>query len=395
MIHDIRAHYNREFTQEKYDAFFRSLWEQFPYKIEFKVCETPVFIPAWLRDALIQAGEEVVGQIVQPGFKKMTDAAIPSHLNVPGEDDHTTFLAIDFGICKDDDGNISPQLIELQGFSSLYGHQHAMSRAFRRHFDIPAHLNHLFHGMGDLEYEDLLRRTILGDHKAENVVTIDIEPHKQKTWVDFWDTKMMTGVEPVCISELRKEGRDVYYERNGRKIPVYRINDRMIFDELERRKDLPIQWDITEEANVEWVSHPNWFFRISKYTMPFLQGKFIPPTFFAHEFDAQKEDISQYILKPLYSFAGAGVKMDVTKEDLERLTNPAHFLLQKKVKYEPLVETLDVPAKFEVRLMYIWEKNAPRPHLVINLTRLSKGEMIGVNFNKNKDWVGGSVSFME
>ena len=395
MIREVRQRYNEQFTQEKYDAFFRSLLEHFPYKIEFKVCETPVFVPKWLKKELIQAGEEIIDHLVQPNFKELSAAAIPPHLNVPGEDDHTTFLAIDFGICEDENGNITPKLIELQGFSSLYGHQHAMAKAFRRYFDIPSHMNHLLGDLNDLEYEDLFRRTVLGGHKAENVVLIDVEPHKQKTWVDFWDTKMMTGVEPVCISELRKSGKDIYYERNGVKIPVYRIFDRMIFDELERRKDLQLHWDITQPADIEWVSHPNWYFRISKYTMPFLKSKYVPETFFGHEFDPTGKDLSQYVLKPLYSFAGAGVKYDFSMKDLEDLENPAHFQIQKKVKYAPLITTPDDPAKFEIRLMYIWEKDAPRPQLVINLTRLSKGQMIGVNFNKNRDWVGGSVSFFE
>ncbi|HQU38649.1 MAG: hypothetical protein H6548_11130 [Chitinophagales bacterium] len=393
MIQDIRRQYNGKFTQEAYDQFFRSLWEHFHQPIEFKVCETPVFVPEWLRNLLIQAGEEVIDTLVQPGFKEATEASIPDHLRVPGEDDHTTFLAIDFGICKVGD-EILPQLIEMQGFASLYGHQHAMARGYRRFFDIPGHMSHLF-SLEDLEYEDLLRRTLLGDHKAENVILLDIEPNKQKTWVDFWDTKFMTGIEPVCITELHRSGNDLWYERDGQKINVHRIYDRLIFDELEARKDLRYDWNKTEPVNVEWVSHPNWFFRISKYTMPMLRSRFVPETHFVHELPVIPDDLENYVLKPLFSFAGAGVKFDVQRDDISSLEHPEHFILQKKVQYEPVIQTPDVPAKFEVRMMYIWEKDSPRPRLVINLVRLSKGVMIGVNFNKNKDWVGGSVGFFE
>jgi uncharacterized protein (UPF0248 family) len=394
MIPDIRKHYNEHFTEERYQQFFNSLWSKFHQRIEFKVCETPVFVPEWLSRELKKAGEEIIDHIVAPGFREQMDKALPPALHVPGEDAHTTFLAIDFGICSDGNGHIIPQLIEMQGFASLYGHQHAMAKGYREFFDIPAHVDHLF-GLNEAEYIDLLRKTLLGDQQAENVILLDIEPNKQKTWVDFWDTKMMTGVEPVCITDLKKEGKDIYYIRDGKKIPVHRIYDRLIFDELEARKDLSYDWNLLDEANVEWVSHPNWFFKISKYTMPFLKSAYVPETSFVHELTSIPADLENYVLKPLFSFAGAGVKFDVTPEDISSLTHPEHFILQRKVQYAPVIKTLDDPAKFEVRLMYIWEKNAARPRLVINLVRLSKGKMIGVNFNKNRDWVGGSVGFFE
>jgi len=97
----------------------------------------------------------------------------------------------------------------------------------------------------------------------------------------------------------------------------------------------------------------------------------------------------------LFSFAGQGVVIDVTKEDIEAIQQPEHWILQRKVKYASCIQTPDEPAKAEIRLMYIWEEGKERPILATNLARLSKGKMIGVRYNKDKDWVGGSVAYFE
>lgn len=393
MIPEIRNTYNRQFRKEDYDRMFESLWQKFNKKIEFKVCETPVFIPDSLKKDLITAGEEIIDVLTRDDFKQLTDRAIPQHLNVPGEDAQTVYLALDFGICNDGNGNIVPKLIEMQGFASLYAHQHAMANAFKKYMPVPAHLTHLFSSLTDETYSRKLTDSILGNHKAENVILLDVKPAEQKTWVDFWDTKEMCGIEPVCITEIKKEGKDLFYIKNGKKTAIHRIYNRLIFDELELRKDLHYEWNMTDEVNVEWCSHPNWFFRISKFTLPLIKSAFVPDTQYLHTLQSIPADLENYVLKPLFSFAGAGVKFHVTKEDIEKVTEPENFILQQKVQYAPVIKTLDDPAKFEVRLMYIWQPGAKRPELVINLVRLSKGEMIGVNFNKNRDWVGGSVGF--
>ncbi|MBC8173206.1 MAG: hypothetical protein H7X71_04795 [Chitinophagales bacterium] len=395
MLPSARKKFNASFTEEKYLQFFHNLYDRFPYKIDFKVCETPVFIPAWLKEKLLQAGEDIIDVICRKDFKKITERAVPQNLQVPGEDENTVFLALDFGICIDEAGQISPQLIEMQGFASLHGYQHSLGKGYRTYFDIESGLSHLFNGLHDDSYEEFLRRTIVADHHTENVILLEIEPEKQKTWVDFWITKEITGVEPVCISKIIKEGKDLFYEKGGRKIKIERIYNRLIFDEFLLRKDLPVQWNITDEANVEWVSHPNWFFRISKYTLPYIKSEYVPETNFLHEVKSMPADLENYVLKPLFSFAGSGVIFDVKEEDIKKITDPENFILQRKVTYHPCIETPDIPAKFEMRLMYIWEKNRPRPTLVINLVRLSKGAMVGVNFNKGKSWVGGTVGYFE
>ena len=99
------------------------------------------------------------------------------------------------------------------------------------------------------------------------------------------------------------------------------------------------------------------------------------------------------MLKPLYSFAGTGVIIHINRFDLDAIQDPENYILQRKVEYAPVVPTPDVPAKAEVRMMMLWERGAERPYLVNNLVRLSKGQMVGVRYNKDKVWVGGSVGF--
>lgn len=393
MIPDIRKAYNEAFTEEKYISMFESLWKKFNKRIEFKVCETPAFIPEFLKQDLIAAGEEIIDVIVQDDFKKLTDRSIPENLNVPGEDDHAVYLALDFGICTDADGKIIPKLIEMQGFPSLYAHQHAMANAYKKYMEVPAEMTHLFNGHDDASYREIFKQSVLGNHNPENVILLDVQPNEQKTWVDFSDTKEITGIEAICITDIKKEGKDLYYLKNGKRTPIYRIYNRLIFDELLLRTDLKYEWNLTDEANVEWCSHPNWFFRISKFSLPLIHSKYVPKTFYLHTLKSIPIDLENYVLKPLYSFAGSGVKFHVTKADIENVQSPENFILQEKVNYAPVIKTPDDPAKFEVRLMYIWKPGTKRPELVINLVRLSKGEMIGVNFNKNREWVGGSVGF--
>jgi hypothetical protein len=153
--------------------------------------------------------------------------------------------------------------------------------------------------------------------------------------------------------------------------------------------------DITQPLNVEWVPHPNWFYRISKFMLPMIHHPYVPKTYYLNEVTQLPRDLENYVLKPLYSFAGQGVIIDVTGSDIEKITDPENWILQRKVKYADIIKTRDVPAKAEIRIFYFWKKGAARPVAVNNLARLSKGKMIGVRYNKDKEWVGGSVAFFE
>lgn len=398
MQNEIRQRYNAAFTPEKYQAFLHTVDTAFGEAVTFRVSETPIFVPKSLKTQLLQGVEDICAVLQEPDFKQRSEAALPVHLRVPGEDEHTIFLQLDFGICKGPDGSLVPQLIEMQGFPSLYFFQEMLAASYRKHFDIPADWSHLFGGLNSESYIEMLREVIVGNSKPENVILLEIEPEKQNTRIDFWGSQQYLGIKVLCLSKVKREGRDLFYlDENGRRVGIERIYNRIIFDELEKRNDLPREWDMTTEVNAEWVGHPNWFFRISKHTLPFMKSPFVPETLFVNELKSIPTDLENWVLKPLFSFSGQGVKINITREDVESVDDPGNFILQRKVEYVAAVETINPaePSKCEIRMMILWNKNWPAPRLVNNLVRMSKGEMVGVRYNKGKDWVGASVGFFE
>jgi hypothetical protein len=396
MVPLLRKKFNAEFSHEVYENFLTDLHSKHPGAIEFRIAETPVFVPISFGIKVVNACEHIIDMILQPGFKELTNRAIPKGENVPGENDHSHFLAFDFGICENEHGELEPQLIEMQGFPTLFGFQVYYPEVVEKYFAIPSNYSHYFNGLNKESYISALKEVILGGHQPENVILLEIKPHEQKTRIDFYCTQDYLGIEPVCLTELIQEGKKIYYMKEGRKVQVKRVYNRIIFDDLHAQKEklgnIP---DITSGLEVEWVTHPNWFYRISKFTLPFIRHPFVPPTFFLNEVKEIPADLENYVLKPLFSFAGQGVVIDVSKSDIEAIKDPENWILQKKVKYADIIETPDVPAKAEMRMMYIWKDGDARPMLATNLARLSKGKMIGVRYNKDKEWVGASVCYFE
>ena len=392
-----RQIYNQSFSQEKYALFLNDLNNGLPAPIEFRIAETPVFVPKSLRNKLIETCESIIDVIVRDDFKAKTSGAIPDNQNVPNENDHTSFLAIDFAVCKDDKDEFNPQLIEIQGFPSLFGFQYLLSENYQKHFPIPDTYDFQFNNKDRNSYVEALRKLIVGNEKVENVILLEIYPKLQKTRVDFDITEKLIGVKAICLTKIIKEGKKLFYMNEGMKTPIHRIYNRLIFDDLLNYPNLKTDFNLTDDVEVEWIGHPNWFFRISKYTMPFLQHKYVPECHFLSDYKGIfPENLSEYVLKPLFSFAGTGVIINVLPTDLENIQNPENYILQQKVKYEPVIQTTDgSKVKCEIRMLYIWQKEEPRPTLLSNLARLSRGEMIGVRYNKDFDWVGGSVCFME
>ena len=397
MIPHLRKSYNDNFTEEKYQAFLNEISGAVNHQPRFKIAETPVFIPTSLSDQLFQACEELVDVVCRPDFKALSQGSLLPGFIVPGETDHTAFLSIDFGICEDENGVLSPQLIEIQGFPSLFCYQNICANAYLNHFDIPADMPYLFNGLTTETYHEKLSGTIVGDASPENVVMIDIEPNQQNTQIDFLATAKALGIKVLCVSELKVSGKDVYYINDqGKKIGVERIYNRVIFDELIKRTDLKREFYFKNEYNIRWVGHPNWFVRISKHTMPLYDSKYVPKTYFLHEAPVI-DDLNSYVLKPLYSFSGQGVIINPTQKDIDNIkeADRSNYILQHKVNYAPIIKTLDEPAKLEVRMMLLWEEHAARPEVLTTLVRLSKGEMVGVRYNKGRTWVGGSIGFFE
>lgn len=397
MIPEIRDQFNESFSTEKYQALLAEIEKYFPSQLDFRVAETPVFVPLPLKIKILQACNDIIDTLVKEDFKAKTDRAIPANQNVPNEDSHPNFLAIDFAVCKDEKGELNPQLIELQGFPSLFGYQWYIGQKYKKFFFNPKNFSQYFNRLNMASYVEFMKKVFLGGEKAENVILLEIYPEKQKTRLDFEITKQLWGIEPICLTKIKKEGRKLYYEKDDRKIEIKRIYNRLIFDDLlQNFPDLETEFKLTDDVDVKWVTHPNWFFRISKFTLPLLNSPFVPKSEYLSELKEYPADLENYVLKPLFSFAGSGVKLNFTKEDLDAIEDKENFLIQRKVKYEPIIEDPEGQLiKTEIRMLFAWEDSASRPTLVTNLARLSRGEMIGVNFNKNFDWVGGSCGFFE
>lgn len=391
----LRTAFNADFSAEKYAALLRCVNETEKWPVDFRISETPIFLTNEFTDEVTRAAEGIVDLVQTPPFIEHAENAIPSGLAVPNESAHPNFLVVDFGICTEA-GRLVPRLIELQAFPSLFGFQLLVLHCLRKAYPaIPRDWTSSFGGIKDDAYIEILRRTIIGGANAENVILLEIEPEKQKTRIDFAATETLLGIRSVCLTKLRKSGRELFYERDGREVRVERIYNRVIFDELIRRPDLELPFRFQDDLDVEWVGHPNWYFRISKHSLPFLKTDHTSPAYFADEFPAG-EKINDYVLKPLYSFAGLGVEMDPTQEKLSALQKPREWILQKKVRYAEFVETTDGPqSKAEIRMMFVWPKEDRAPTLVNNLVRMSQGKMMGVDFNKEKTWVGSSIALHE
>jgi hypothetical protein len=397
MVPGIRKHFNETFTQEKYKAYLTELNSKHPGGIEFRVAETPVFVGKDFKDKILAACESIVDVITQFNFKTLSSHAIPEEVRVPNENEHTHFIAFDFGICENEQGELEPQLIEMQGFPTLFAYQIWHDEVTRRHFDIPENYSAFLNGYTPETYRQFLKEVIVADHNPENVILLEILPHQQKTKIDFYCTTDYTGIPIVCLTELIQEGRKLFYESGGRKIEVKRIYNRIIFDDLQQQSPEVQEKGklLLSDLDVEWVPHPNWFYRISKYTLPFIDHPYVPKTRFLNEINELPEDLENYVLKPLFSFAGQGVVIDVTKADIDNVQDQQNWILQRKVKYAEVIQTPDIPAKVELRIFYFWKEGEPRPVATNNLARLSKGKMIGVRYNQDKQWVGGSLAYFE
>jgi hypothetical protein len=396
MVPLLRQAFNDSFTKEQYELFLKDLQSRHPGAIEFRIAETPVFVPKRFTNMMLDACESIVDLIVDPRFKQLTERSIPVREVVPNENDHTHMIAFDFGVCINDEGELEPQLIEMQGFPTLFGFQVYYPELLKDYFPIPGNFSHYLSGYNKETYISELRKVIVGDHQPENVILLEIKPHEQKTKIDFYCTTDYLGIVPVCITELLREGKSLFYLKEGVRTPVHRIYNRVIFDDLNTQKhSLGEFTDITQEFDVEWIPHPSWFYRISKFTLPFIRHPYVPATFFLNEIKQVPRDLENFVLKPLFSFAGQGVVIDVTQADIDTITDPENWILQRKVRYADVIPTPDIPAKVEIRIMYLWKEGDPRPKPAINLARISKGKMIGVRYNKDKEWVGGSVCFFE
>lgn len=390
-----RTLFNQNFSAEKYDALIKDITSDFNYAVTFRIGETPFFIPNELKQQLLEGCQQVIDFIKRDDFLRLTDRALELNRKVPNEDNHTTFLAIDFGICEED-GEIVPKLIEVQGFPSLFNFQNHLSEKFVDHYPFLSELTPFLNGLNQESYLKLIEEVICNNYPKENVILLEIEPEKQNTKIDFYYCHRDLEIPVVCVTELYQKGNQLFFKNDkGEETRVKRIYNRVIFDELDLRTDLKLDFDFSNDYDVEWAGHPNWFFRISKFILPYLKGKYFIETTLLSDLKEIPTDLENYVLKPLFSFSGSGVIFHIQPGDIEAVKEKDLYILQKKVNYKPVIQSPDGKVKAEVRLLAVWKKDAPSPTLVTNLVRLSRGEMIGVKFNKDKDWVGGTVGMFE
>jgi hypothetical protein len=391
----LRAAFNTDFTPEKYAALVHCVNETEKWPADFRICETPIFLRREFTDEVIRAANEIVAATRTAEFAKHAASAIPEGMEVPNESAHPNFLLVDFAICREGDRLVS-RLIELQAFPSVFGFQLLMLDCIRKAYPvIPRNWTSSFGGIKDEAYLELLRRTIIADSAVQNVILLEIEPEKQKTRVDFAATETLLGIQPVCVTKIKKRGRELFYDRDGGEVRIERIYNRVIFDELSHRPDLNLEFRFQDDLDVRWVDHPNWYYRISKHSLPFLKTECTSPTFFVDEFPPD-ENVGDYVLKPLYSFAGHGVDMEPTREKIAALELPHEWILQRKIDYVPFVPTVDgQKSKAEIRMMFVWPDDDRDPTLVNNVVRMSQGKMMGVDFNIDKTWVGATIALHE
>lgn len=395
MIPSLRNAFNSSFTKEKYEAYLQEIEALHPGALDFRNAETPVFVPKGFTQKMLDACDDIIEVITDPKFISLTERGIPKNVYVPGQNSHSHFIAFDFGVCENENGELEPQLIEMQGFPTLFAFQAFHSEITAKYASLPDNFSAYLNGYNKESYLQLLKEIIVGDLNPENVILLEIFPEQQKTRIDFYCTEAVLGIKTVCLTKLMAEGKKLFYDNNGVKTAIKRIYNRLIFDDLQKQEGLGNIIDLTKGYDVEWVPHPNWFYRISKFTLPFIKNPNVPQTYFLSDLKQAPADLENYVLKPLFSFAGMGVVIDVTQKDIDEVQDPENWILQRKVKYADVIETPDVPAKAEIRLFYFWKDGWDKPKAVHNLARLSKGKMIGTRYNKDKEWVGGAVAFFE
>jgi hypothetical protein len=394
MIPALRKQFNSSFSPAKYQTFLRRMDEICGTHVQFRLSETPCFFPKSLLDRMALDGQELIRQLVEnPSYRTKSDEAVPAEFKVPNEASHPMFVQVDFGLVRDGDGQLQPKLVELQAFPSLYAYQAFLSQLYIDVYGLndPASgsLQYFLSGLTTDSYRELLRRAIVGKHDPENVILMEIHPEQQKTLPDFRLTQELLGVPFVDIVDIKKEGSRLYYERAGKLIPIHRIYNRAIVDELQR-KDVTLNFDWRDDLDVQWAGHPNWYFRISKFSIPYLQHPSVPKAWFLNELPELPPDLENYALKPLYSFAGFGVVIAPTRRDVDAIPpeKRPYYILQERMNFEPVIETPHGSTKAEVRVMYIWLEDL-KP--VLTIIRMGRGLMMGVDHNKNLEWVGASA----
>lgn len=424
MLPALRQAFNARWSPEKYGTFLAALDQRCKTHVKFRVCETPCFFPQALAEQCAAAGAQMLEQLLgDAGYRRASDATIPAEFKAPNENARPLFAAVDFGLVRTASGALEPRLVEIQGFPSLYCFQVAMAQQFIESYALAAGLRVIADGGSVEPYWQTLRSAIVGTHDPAQVVLLEIDPLEQKTLPDFLLTEKQLGVRAVNIREVVKSGRQLFHVHNGQRIPIRRIYNRAIVDELVRKK-VEIPFRFTDELDVEWAGHPNWFFRISKFSIPHLRHAFVPETWFLDQIPGIPDDLEHFVLKPLYSFAGLGVRVGPGRADIDAIPREQrhNYILQRRMRFEPVIETPHGATQAEIRVLYIDREGVSQikgPTLpeqtagrlghrqsAVNLNgaarwklgpliiRMGRGKMMGVDHNRDLEWVGASAGLL-
>jgi hypothetical protein len=400
MLEPYRSDFNARFTEAKYRELIARLCAETQTQIEFRIAETPCFFPNELFDRMVTAGIELTEQLLgNAAYMQASRAAIPEAFRVPNQNAHPHFMTVDFGLVRNSAGELEPRLVEMQAFPSIFGYQPALAKAYKEVFGLDSSLRYLFGDLDDEAYWEVLREVIVAGHDPRNVVLMEVEPEKQKTLPDFRLHAAKLGIRIVDVAKVVKQGRKLFYreEASGALVPIERIYNRVIVDELER-KGITLPFGYRDELDVEWAGHPNWYFQISKFSIPHLRHATVPAAVFLDEWfdgegrDRLPADRSQWVFKPLYSFAGKGSQFGPSEKDLATIptTERRNYLLQERVHFEPVIDTPEGPTQAEIRILYAWPDGKSMIPMT-NLVRMGRGLMMGVDFNRDRTWVGGSA----
>jgi len=387
---DLQRAFAERVSESSHTAFTRDLDAWLGMHIAFRVCEMPIFVSHTFRRTLEDAAIAIVEQCIRPTYLARTDRTLTPATTVRGENDRPLFSVVDFAVCRDASGAFVPKLIELQGFPSLFGYQYLFASRMREVYGL-TETTPFFADLDHDRYIGLLRSSIMAGHDPNEVALVEIDPESQKTRTDFIALEKLIGLRTVNIRDIWQDGRKLFYKASdGTWHQLRRIFNRAIIDELDDMGVvLPFQWN--DDLDVEWAGHPNWYFRISKYSLPYLRHESVPNTMFLNECTELPEDLDRYVLKPLYSFAGKGVVVGPQRSDVDGIPTEhrSQWILQERVVYDPCVYTPHGDNKVEIRVMLIWPEDRDRPIPVMSLARTGRGALMGARYNTDP-WTGSS-----
>jgi hypothetical protein len=392
MIPALRERFNTSWTEARYQAMLAWLQQRTGGSIDFPISETPCFFPRPLIEQLGAIGQDLIAQAMSGEAAQAATDVVPERFRGASSETHPTFLQVDFGLVHTADGAVAPKLVELQAFPSLYGFQMALADAYCDAFELPAGLQEYLGGLSRDSYRALLQQAITGGHDPREVVLMEIEPERQKTRPDFAMTEHLWGVRAIDTSAVIKDGRRLFYRRDGVVTPIRRIYNRVIPDELER-KAITLPFEYGDDVEVEWTGHPEWYFRVSKFSIPWLRHPAVPRTWFLHQVTQLPLPRQDLLLKPLFSFAGGGIVFAPSDQQLAAIPvdQRNQYILQERVTFAPVINTPHGPTQAEIRMMYVWTDTL---RAVLPLVRMGRGQMMGVDHNKGLRWVGASAGLM-